>query len=252
MTIILSPSKSMETDPLPQAGTAQPDFRDRSSILISKLRKFSVADLMDFMKISQPLAELNRQRFKDWKTPFAPDNARPALFAFTGDVYDGLSASTLKRGDIAFAQKHLRILSGLYGLLRPLDLIQPYRLEMGRPLKTENAANLYEFWRETVTAALSQTPGDLLVNLASQEYAKVIDRKKLNKQIVSPIFKDEKNGRLKIISFYAKKARGAMARYLIQNRVADIDGLPGFAEDGYRYHPDLSTPEAPVFTRPER
>jgi cytoplasmic iron level regulating protein YaaA (DUF328/UPF0246 family) len=207
---------------------------------------------MDFMEISQPLAELNCSRFKQWKTPFTPDNARAALFAFTGDVYEGLDAATLKKGDIAFAQKHLRILSGLYGLLRPLDLIQPYRLEMGRALKTRAAKNLYEFWRETLTAVLNKMPGELLVNLASQEYFKAIDPRKLGKQIVSPVFKDEKNGKLKIISFYAKKVRGTMARYLIQNRITDADGLPGFAEDGYTYDSELSKPAAPVFVRAER
>jgi len=169
MIIILSPSKSMEMNPEPSATFSQPDFLNRSEQLVSNLRNFSTTDLMEFMQISEKLADLNRQRFMDWTLPFTPDNAKQAVLAFTGDVYDGLDAPTLKKGDLNFAQKHLRILSGLYGLLRPLDLIQPYRLEMGRPLQTGDAKNLYEFWKQTVTEELNQLPGDLLVNLASQD-----------------------------------------------------------------------------------
>ncbi len=207
---------------------------------------------MDFMQISEKLAKLNQQRFKDWNVPFSTENAKQAVLAFTGDVYDGLDASTLKTRDINFAQEHLRILSGLYGLLRPLDLIQPYRLEMGRPLKTRGADTLYAFWKETITQELNQRPGDLLVNLASQEYFKAINKRVLDKQIVTPVFKDEKNGTLKIISFFAKKARGRMARYIIQNRIMHADGLRSFAEDGYVFEPDSSTPSEPVFARGER
>lgn len=249
MNIILSPSKGMQVDPSKPVNTTLPDFLDRSQTLVSKLRKLSKSELMDFMEISEPLAELNRQRFKDWNTPFTPDNASSALFTFSGDVYEGLNAASLTKRDITFAQKHLRILSGLYGLLRPLDLIQPYRLEMGRPLATRGAKNLYEFWKEPITAALNQLPGDQLVNLASQEYFKAIDKKTLAKQVISPVFKDEKNGKLKIISFYAKKARGVMTKYLIKNRISDLDGLLAFAGDGYTYSPALSKPDAPVFTR---
>lgn len=230
----------------------EPEFLDRSQQLISKLRGFSTNRLMEFMEISEKLAELNRQRFKEWHTPFTRDNAKQALLAFTGDVYEGLDAPSLKQRDLQYAQKHLRILSGLYGLLRPFDLIQPYRLEMGRPLETRGAKNLYEFWRNTITETLNAEMGDILVNLASQEYFKAIDPKKLNKQIASPVFKDEKNGKFKLISFYAKKARGTMARYLIENRIEDIDGIHGFSEDGYTYNAALSKPAEPVFTRPER
>ena len=227
----------------------QPEFLDQSKKLISKAQKFSTTELMDFMAISEKLAELNRQRFKTWKAPFTVENSKQCAFAFTGDVYDGLDATTLKKRDITFAQNHLRILSGLYGLLRPLDLIQPYRLEMGRPLETGNAKNLYEFWKKLITEKLNQTNGDLLVNLASQEYFKAIDKRVLDKQIISPVFKDEKNGTFKIISFFAKKARGTMARFIIQNRITDTAGLLEFSEDGYAYNANLSTLAKPVFTR---
>lgn len=252
MMIVLSPSKSMDMEPVGLAESTQPAFLDRSELLVAKLRKLSTPELMDFMEISETLADLNHRRFKEWKPPFTTKNARQALLAFTGDVYEGLDAGSLKNRDIQYAQKHLRILSGLYGLLRPLDLIQPYRLEMGRPLKTRGAKNLYAFWRDTITDALNAEKGDVLVNLASQEYFKAIDTGRLEKEIVSPVFKDEKNGKLKIISFYAKKARGTMARYLIENRIADRDGLLGFSEDGYAYNPGLSKTNEPVFTRPER
>ncbi len=251
MLIVLSPSKSMDMEPAALAEATQPAFLDRSEQLVSKLRGFSSQKLMDFMEISEKLAELNRQRFIDWQPPFTHENAKQAVLAFTGDVYDGLDAPSLKKRDLQYAQNRLRILSGLYGLLRPLDLIQPYRLEMGRPLATRGAKNLYEFWRNRVTETLNAETGDMLVNLASQEYFKAVDSRQLEKQIVSPIFKDEKNGTFKIISFYAKKARGTMARYLIENRIKDLDGLLGFSEDGYAFNPGLSKPLAPVFTRPE-
>jgi cytoplasmic iron level regulating protein YaaA (DUF328/UPF0246 family) len=249
MIVVLSPSKSMDMAPANGMDATHPAFLDQSKKLISAVRKYSATELMEFMQISEKLAELNRQRFKDWKPPFSTDNAKQAVLAFTGDVYDGLDAPSLKKRDMNFAQDHLRILSGLYGLLRPLDLIQPYRLEMGRPLETRGAKNLYAFWKETVTAELNRTPGELLINLASQEYFKAIDKRQLDKQIVTPIFKDEKNGTLKIISFYAKKARGAMARHIIQNRVTDADGFRSFTWDGYAYDPTISTLTEPIFTR---
>jgi cytoplasmic iron level regulating protein YaaA (DUF328/UPF0246 family) len=242
----------MDMNPAPAPESSQPDFLEKSEQLISNLRKFSVSDLMEFMEVSEKLAALNSQRFADWTTPFTVENSKPAVLAFTGDVYDGLEAPTLKKRDLQFAQKNLRILSGLYGLLRPLDLIQPYRLEMGRPLRTRQADSLYGFWKETITGALNQLPGELLVNLASQEYFKAIDKKALNKQTVSPEFKDEKNGKLKIISFYAKKARGSMTRFIIENRITDADGLKQFNTSGYSFSKELSTATKPVFTRPEQ
>ena len=251
MIIVLSPSKSMDMEPAKVKEFTEPAFLNQSKKLVSKTRKFSVQELMEFMAISEKLAELNRRRFKEWKPPFDLENAKQAALAFTGDVYEGLDSNTLKKRDLSFAQSHLRILSGLYGLLKPLDLIQPYRLEMGRPLETRGAKNLYEFWRATVTEDLNRTQGDLLVNLASNEYFKAIDKKALDKTSVSPVFKDEKNGTFKIISFFAKRARGSMARYIIENRIKDTNGLLDFAEDGYTYNDQLSKDGHPVFTRDE-
>lgn len=249
MITVLSPSKSMDMAPVKQVPCTEPTFLEKSKVLVSNVRKLGVAELMDFMEISEKLAELNVQRFKDWKLPFSIASAKQAVFAFTGDVYDGLDVGTLNLRDVQFAQHHLRILSGLYGLLKPLDLIQPYRLEMGRPLATDGARNLYEFWRTTITEELNRTKGDVLINLASQEYFKSIDTRKLDKQIIAPEFKEEKNGQFKIISFFAKKARGTMARFIVQNRIDSEKGLLAFTESGYAYNPDLSKPGAPVFTR---
>lgn len=251
MITVLSPSKSMNMESASTNIFTQPEFLVQSQELISTVRKSSKSELMKFMQISEKLAELNLQRFKDWNPPFSLENAKQAVLAFTGDVYDGFGAETLKKTELLFAQDHLRILSGLYGLLKPLDLIQPYRLEMGRPLKTARAKNLYEFWKTTVTEELNNTKGDLLINLASNEYFKTIDQKSLNKRIISPVFKDEKNGTFKIISFYAKKARGSMARFIIQNRIKTEEGLLNFAEDGYTHNSELSSSSSPVFIRPE-
>lgn len=251
MIIVLSPSKSMDMAPAGVKDFTQPRFLDQSQKLVNKAKTFSKSELMEFMQISEKLADLNRQRFKNWTPPFSPANAKQAVLAFTGDVYDGLDATTLKKRDLTFAQNHLRILSGLYGLLKPMDLIQPYRLEMGRPLQTRAAKNLYEFWKATITEELNNTKGNLLINLASNEYFKAIDKRSLNKEIITPVFKDEKNGKYKIISFFAKKARGTMARYIIENRIKEAQGLCDFKEDGYTYNPELSKPTEPVFTRPE-
>jgi cytoplasmic iron level regulating protein YaaA (DUF328/UPF0246 family) len=252
MIILLSPSKSMDMGPARVAEFSQSRLINQSQDLVAAVRKMSRKELMQFMEISEKLAELNFQRFQNWKPPVSTANGKQAIFAFTGDVYDGLDAAGLKKRDIDFAQNHLRILSGLYGLLRPLDLILPYRLEMGRPLETPGAKNLYEFWRGTITDSLNAEKGNLLVNLASQEYFKAVNTGKLEKEVVSPIFMDEKNGTPKIISFYAKKARGTMARYLITNRVTDMDGIRDFSANGYSYNPGLSESNKPVFTRPER
>ena len=252
MIVLLSPSKSMDMEAAGKTAFTEPVFLDRSQRLVSKLRRLSVNDLMELMDMSRPLAELNRKRFQSWQLPFALDNAKQALFAFTGDVYDGLSAPSLSRGDISYAQNHIRILSGLYGLLRPLDLIQPYRLEMGRPLATRGAKTLYAFWREALTDELNRTRGEIVVNLASQEYFKAIAPKALDKTIVSPVFKDEKNGSYKIISFFAKRARGSMARFIVQERISSAADLAGFRVDGYRHNPELSRPLTPVFTRAQK
>ena len=250
MIILLSPSKKMDTGRLEQTGVCtQPEFTARSAQLIAELRKLSIEQLMDFMGISRKLAELNRTRFQEWLPPFTPANATAAVFSFSGDVYDGLDAMTLTRRDLRFAQQHLRILSGLYGLLRPLDLIQPYRLEMGSALGVGNANSLYQFWSDSITDALNALPAGPVINLASREYVRAVNPRKLDRPIISPVFKEQKNGRLSVVSFHAKRARGRMARYLIRNRIDDPDGLPGFKEDGYRLDSRLSSPDQPVFTR---
>ncbi|RZO88265.1 MAG: peroxide stress protein YaaA [Kiritimatiellaceae bacterium] len=251
MIALLSPSKSMNMDIPSIHNTTHPDFLKKSEQLVEQLRTFSTDQLADFMDISTKLAQLNEERFKQWNTPFTPNNAKPALLAFTGDVYDGLDASTLTEADCHFAQDHLRILSGLYGIIRPLDLIQPYRLEMGRALQTAQADNLYSFWETPILEHLSTLSQEPIINLASQEYFKAVPRKQISNTIISPVFKDEKNGSFKIISFYAKKARGLMARYLIQNRLTTPNQLLQFDLGGYHYNATLSQPNEPVFTRAE-
>lgn len=250
MIILLSPSKSMNMESAPDTDFTQTHFLRQSQALVDRIRTFSKTELMEFMAISEKLAHLNHQRFLNWKRPFSLENAKQAALAFTGDVYDGLDAQSLSADNLNDAQHRIRILSGLYGLLKPLDLIQPYRLEMGRPLKTDTAKNLYEFWKPAITSELNRCAGDVIINLASNEYFKAIDQRTLKKQIISPVFKDAKNGTYKIISFYAKKARGKMARHLILQRPQNINDLLNFQEDGYRYSPEQSTPSKPVFTRP--
>lgn len=207
------------------------------------------------MGISDKLAGLNAARFAEWHTPFTPENAKPAVQAFQGDVYLGLEAETFSDDDNAFAQQHLRILSGLYGLLRPLDLIQPYRLEMGTKLANPAGKDLYAFWKDTLTEALDRAVAEsgtpVLVNLASNEYFKAIDAKRLEARVITPVFKDEKNGQLKIISFYAKKARGLMSAWMIRQRLDDPEGLKEFDVAGYRFNATLSEGDTLVFTRRE-
>jgi hypothetical protein len=199
------------------------------------------------------LGELNYERFLNWHRPFDSDNAKQALLAFTGDVYTGLAADTFKADDFKFAQQHLRILSGLYGLLRPLDLMQPYRLEMGTKFANRSGKNLYDFWGEKITEAvnaqLDKLGSQVLVNLASNEYFKAIKPKVLGAEIITPVFKDLKGGKYKIVSFYAKKARGMMAAYAIKNRITDVQALKQFDTAGYAYNPAMSTAREWVFTR---
>jgi cytoplasmic iron level regulating protein YaaA (DUF328/UPF0246 family) len=207
------------------------------------------------MSVSSKLGELNHERFANWHTPFTPENAKQALFAFRGDVYLGLDADRFSAADITFAQKHLRILSGLYGVLRPLDLMQPYRLEMGRKFASGKANSLYEFWGERLTQflndELAQHKGKsrVLVNLASNEYFNSIKPKALDASIITPVFKDFSGGKYKIVSFYAKKARGEMAAYIIQNRLKDPEALLNFDVNGYAFSAADSTPDSPVFLR---
>ncbi len=253
MKIVISPAKSLQLDgDLPEVEFTQPIFLNAAAQVNTVLRKKSVKALGTLMGISENLSNLNWQRNQEFQLPFSPTNARPAVYTFSGDVYQGLDVGTLQAAKIPVMQERLRILSGLYGLLRPLDLIQAYRLEMGTTLKIGSKKDLYAFWKTKITAAINEemTQDDLLVNLASNEYFKAIDAKKIDATIVSPQFKDYKNGQLKIISFFAKKARGVMARYLLETNAKNIEDVLAFAEDGYRYS-EADTKDAlqPVFVR---
>lgn len=254
MIILLSPAKTLDAEtPSRVRSATQPLFLEQSSQLVSTLKTYSPKRLGKLMGISDALATTNVERFDQWSVPFDVKNARPAIQMFRGDVYVGLDADTLSRADLTFAQKHLRILSGLYGVLRPLDLIQPYRLEMGTGLKTKQGRSLYDYWGDDLTVAINEELGNrrkpFVVNLASVEYFSAIQAKELNAELVSPVFQDEKNGQYKIVSFFAKKARGAMARYLVQNRCKRIDDLAGFNLDGYKYSRPESSEGRPVFRR---
>ena len=254
MLIIISPAKTLdyETPPKTRRFTL-PDFLDESERLINLLRINSVLDLAELMKLSIKLAELNFERYRDWHRPFTPDNAKQAILAMKGDVYTGLDPGSFKARDFAFAQKHLRVLSGLYGVLRPLDLMQPYRLEMGTRLSNDAGRDLYAFWGETITDALNKTlkaqGDDLLINLASNEYFKAVKPKRVEGRIITPTFKEYKNGSYRIIGIFAKKARGLMSAYVVKNRVTDPQRLKLFDGGGYRYHAALSDERAWTFTR---
>lgn len=256
MLIVISPAKTLDFEsPLPSENFSQPDLLDESQLLINRLKDLSSIDLMELMHISSKIADLNVDRNHQWQKPFNPDNARPSAFAFKGDVYTGLQAETLDEAELEFAQQHLRILSGLYGLLRPLDLMQAYRLEMGSKLNNLRGKNLYEFWGNRITDKLNQQlqalNSNTLVNLASNEYFKSVKPKQLNAEIITPAFKEYRNGSYKMISFYAKKARGLMTRFAIQNRISDVESLKDFDVEGYRYNPQLSLADQWVFTRNE-
>ena len=257
MIHLLSPAKSLDFNKeIPLDKYSVPDYLDDSEKLIKKLSKFSHKKLKDLMSISDDLARLNAERYTEWqgKKEQGP-TSRQALFAFTGDVYQGLDANTLSKSSIEYAQDHLLILSGLYGALKPLDIIEPYRLEMGTKLKVGRPNNLYEFWgvkpTEIINKQLKNHQEKTIINLASNEYFKVVNSKKLDGEVISPQFKDAKNGQYKIISFFAKKARGLMSRYIIENKIAHLDELQGFDLEGYRFNAEMSTRTKPVFTREE-
>jgi len=257
MLILISPAKTLDMEtPVRSPEPTQPGFLEESEKLVRTMRRYRKGKLGEMMKISESLAELNVKRFDDWQLPFDSDNARPAIQAFRGDVYVGLDADTMKKPDLAYAQKHLRILSGLYGILRPLDLIQAYRLEMGTSVKTRRGKSLYDFWGSRLTDHLNEELAALnqqwVVNLASNEYFKSVKPTQLSGSLLSPVFKDEKKGDYKIISFFAKKARGAMARHLILSRATGEDAVLSFKELGYQYAPDESSEEQPVFLRSEK
>lgn len=254
MLLVISPAKSLDFEkPLPALEATMPEFLDDSLTLNRRLREMSPEDLSSLMSISAKLGELNFERNLNWSLPFTPENARPAIFAFTGDVYAGLEIDRFTGEDLEYAQDHLRILSGLYGVLRPLDLIQAYRLEMGTALKQGNIKSLYAFWADKLSENLRKTllshDQQVVVNLASTEYFRAVNERSLGFPIITPVFKDFKNGQFKIISFFAKRARGKMASYLIKNRVNRIDEITQFYSDGYQYSPGDSTPDTPVFLR---
>ncbi len=253
MLTVISPAKTLdfESKPITNSHT-QPMFLTQSQALINELQQLSAPGIATLMKLSDKLAGLNMARFQTWKTPFNLDNAKQAVLAFKGDVYSGLDAETMDEAGLDFAQQHLRILSGLYGVLKPLDLIQPYRLEMGTQFANSKGKNLYQFWggqlREAIEHEASQS-GAVLVNLASNEYFKALEAKKLNTRIITPVFKDAKNGQYKIISFYAKKARGLMSRYIIDHRINDPEQLKSFDSEGYRFSAEMSSGDDWVFIR---
>ena len=238
MKIIISPAKSLNFDKeLPTSNFSIPVFLKDSNFINENLKNKKPSQLKELMKISDKIAELNWKRNNEFNIPFSSSNARPSLFTFNGDVYSGIDAFSLDNNKITKAQSTLRILSGLYGVLKPLDLIQPYRLEMGTKLSIKQSKNLYEFWKKKVTAFFNDelVENELFVNLASNEYSSVIDKNSLKGQMISPIFKDFKNGKLKIISFYAKKARGMMTRFILDNDINSSDDLKGFDYGGYSY-----------------
>ena len=252
MKMIISPAKSLDFEsPIPALVATQSNFLKESKAIHAVIKKKSPADLMQLMSISNQLAELNWQRNKAWKTPFTNENARPAVFAFSGDVYIGLDVKTLSEESLPLLQERLRILSGLYGILKPLDLIQPYRLEMGTAISIGESKNLYDFWKGKLTHALNKElkKGELLINLASNEYFSAIDVKALKVPVITPEFKDYKDGNLKMISFFAKKARGMMVRYIIDTNAETLEDIKGFDYEGYRFDSNLSKGNKLVFTR---
>lgn len=254
MLIVISPAKTLDFETPAKTRTfTLPPFLDDSAELIDQLRGMAPQELGNLMGISPKLADLNAHRYHAWSLPFTSRNAKQAALAFKGDVYTGLDADTLSAADLKYAQKHLRILSGLYGVLRPLDLMQPYRLEMGTKLKTDRGSDLYAFWngriKGALATALKKQKDNILVNLASNEYFKSVKAGELDARIVAPVFKERKNGEYKLISFFAKKARGLMSRYIIRNRLDNPEDLKGFDLEGYQYNEALSAEDRPVFTR---
>lgn len=253
MKILLSPAKSLDYESkLPTDQFTEPVFIKEATKLNGVLEKKSKKQLTNLMGISEKLAELNYQRYKEFSTPFNTANARPAVYAFSGDVYVGLDAYAIPQKKIMHLQETVRILSGLYGVLKPLDLIQPYRLEMGTELKVNRSKNLYEFWGDKITKSLNKELNDdeIILNLASNEYFKSVNTKLLKGKLISPVFKDLKNGKLKIISFFAKKARGSMARFVIDHKINSYDDLLKFNYDGYQFsRNETKSKDKPVFIR---
>lgn len=256
MLIVVSPAKTLDYEsPLPDVDATQPRMLDDSAQLIDRARELAPQDVAQLMKVSDKIAHLNVERFAQWQRPFTDDNARPAVFAFKGDVYAGLDVASFDGEALARAQHQFRMLSGLYGVLRPLDLMQPYRLEMGTKLDTPRGKDLYAFWGDRITeqlnADMAAAGTDVLLNLASNEYFKSVNTRAINGRVIEPVFHDEKNGKYKIISFYAKKARGLMAAWCLKNNITKPQQLVDFNVSGYAYDEQGSKPDKPLFKRAE-
>lgn len=254
MLILISPAKKIEYKKSKiDITTTMPYFIEESKSLITELKKFNSSDIGKLMNISKNLSDLNFERFLKWQPTFTEKNANPAVFMFQGEVYQGLKAQNFNAEEINFMQNNLLILSGLHGVLRPLDLIQAYRLEMGTKLKTKNANNLYEFWgnkiSDFINIRLKENNSETLVNLASDEYFKSVNIKIINAKIIKPVFKDENNGKYKIISFYAKKARGLMTKFIIENKIDKVNDLKAFDYEGYTFSQEFSKKDELVFLR---
>jgi hypothetical protein len=255
MLFLISPAKTLDFDSSSFNDEAtQPQFQDESAQLIDIMREFSSKDLSKLMKVSEKIADLNVERFKSWQRPFNLQNAKQAIFAFKGDVYTGLAVESMDKEGLHYLQANLRILSGLYGLLKPLDLMQAYRLEMGTKLAHPKCQDLYQFWGNKITDLVNAEldKHDCIVNLASNEYFKAIKEKQLVKKLITPVFKDEKNGQYKIISFYAKKARGLMVRFAADHQVRNVQDLKKFNYDGYQFEASESSELTWVFKRAEK
>ncbi|MDC1144031.1 peroxide stress protein YaaA [Porticoccaceae bacterium] len=253
MLIVISPAKKLDFAPVSAGNASQPQLLDHAAELLQGLKQLSPSEVCGLMGLSDSLGALNYERFQAWQRPFTEDNAKPAVLAFKGDVYQGLEAETMTDGQLAWAQDHLRILSGLYGLLRPMDLMQPYRLEMGTKFANQRGKDLYAFWGSIITdeinRLLAASTSPVLVNLASNEYFKSVQHKAINGRIITPVFMDKKDDKYKIISFYAKKARGLMSAYIIKNKISAVEGIKDFDSDGYCYNAAMSEGDSWVFTR---
>jgi uncharacterized protein len=254
MLIVISPAKKLDFETeAPTKEFSQPIFLDQAQLLINELKKCKPIQISKLMGLSQKLTDLNVGRYQTYNTPFTLKNAKQAMYAFCGDTYIGLDADSMGKTQVNYAQKHLRILSGLYGLISPLDLIQPYRLEMGTSFSCQGKKNLQHYWNESITKEINKLTKkekkNILINLASKEYFGAVDLKNLEAKVVTPIFKEKKNGDYKIISFFAKKARGMMSRYIIDNKLSDPKELELFNTDGYQFSAKLSTPDQPTFIR---
>lgn len=255
MLIVISPAKNVDfKTPPPFTEFTQPQFTSQSKTLINRLRGIAAPDLAKLFHVNPAIAQLNVERYRAWRLPFTPENAKQAVFAFNGEVYNGLKTKTLSPEDVLYAQNHLRILSGLYGVLRPLDLIQPYRLEMGIPLDTSSADNLYQFWGDKISKAVAKAVKEsggeqVIVNLASHEYFKAVNRKDLKIRVIDIEFNEMKDGKFKPIIVYTKKARGMMTRFMIENRISNPEELKAFDVEGYAFAEELSEPNKWVFVR---